>query len=330
MQSRFTPRSTVRAAILLAVAIAASTAIAAPTGATAQPKRAEKPLLLLTNADGIRSTGLRELARALRETADVIVAAPTGRRPGASQCLPPRDGFRLERVDDDVFAIDTTPAGCVAVAVQLISPDRPFDLVVSGIDPGLALGADVNVSGTFGAARMAADLGIPAIAISIAPGKGDLPAAISFSHELIKEALERKHPSTVVLNVNLPSGSFRQWRKPLLAPLGGRAFAIGFTATRGTADGARLSTDIRPFTGPVPSGCDTWAHRRGHVTVTPVPLLSAPPAELDLESWRIFDDKSADRYAPPESGESPRSPDAGGGDEKAPAPKSPPVPRKEA
>jgi 5'-nucleotidase len=131
-----------------------------------------KPQILLTNDDGIRSPGLWAAASALSEIGFVNVAAPRDQSSGAGRSLPSSsDGtIRLEQVCVNgktwtVHAVGGTPAQAVLHAVLEILPRKP-DLVVSGINYGENVGSGVTVSGTVGAALEAAGLGIPALAVS--------------------------------------------------------------------------------------------------------------------------------------------------------------------
>src|SRR5512139_1054863 len=132
-----------------------------------------KPQILLTNDDGIRSPGLWAAASALSEIGFVNVAAPRDQSSGAGRSLPSNsDGtIRLEQVcvngkDWTVHAVGGTPAQAVLHAVLEILPRRP-DIVVSGINYGENVGSGVTISGTVGAALEAGALGLPALAVSL-------------------------------------------------------------------------------------------------------------------------------------------------------------------
>jgi 5'-nucleotidase len=136
----------------------------------------DRPLVLVSNDDGVASPGLLLLREALLGWADVIVVAPETEQSATSHSLSLHRPLRSRRVEDGIFAIDGTPADCVYVALHA---ERRFlprwpDLVCSGINRGLNLGQDAFYSGTIAAAREGALRGIPAIAAS-APLNADLP-----------------------------------------------------------------------------------------------------------------------------------------------------------
>src|SRR5262245_57327702 len=143
-----------------------------------------RPLALVSNDDGYASRGLRALVDALKGWADVVVVAPETEQSASSHALSLHRPLRARRVDDNVFAIDGTPADCVYAALHADDRFLPRwpDIVCSGINRGLNLGQDAFYSGTIAAAREGAIRGVPAIAASAA--KGDLPRFAEFTSKL--------------------------------------------------------------------------------------------------------------------------------------------------
>jgi 5'-nucleotidase len=207
------------------------------TGDTPKPPlgAAWRPLVLLSNDDGVGAPGLAALREALARYADVIVCAPEGNQSATSHSLSLHRILRLRHVGHDgggphtprtgIFALDGTPADCVYVALHSgtrILPRRP-DLVVSGMNHGLNLGVDVFYSGTVAAAREAALRGIPSVAVSADLG-ADRDAAARLGAALSLATLEvftsgetpnRPPPALAapsagspapLLNVNIPPG----------------------------------------------------------------------------------------------------------------------------
>ncbi|MDH4170387.1 MAG: hypothetical protein OEW42_12445 [Acidimicrobiia bacterium] len=127
--------------------------------------------ILVTNDDGIDSVGLHVLARALRRHGDVVVAAPDGEYSGSGASLgaihlmqPELHRAEIDGIDES-WAISAPPAMCVLFS-RLGAFGRRFDLVVSGINPGINVGRSVYHSGTVGAALTARNGGTNAIAVS--------------------------------------------------------------------------------------------------------------------------------------------------------------------
>jgi 5'-nucleotidase len=170
-----------------------------------------RPLVLLSNDDGVHAPGLVALRAELARAADVVVCAPESNQSATSHSLTLHRALRLREHSAgglvDTFSLDGTPADCVYVALHSgtrVLPRRP-DLVVSGMNHGLNLGADVFYSGTVAAAREGALRGLPAVAISADRG-ADRERAAALGARLALAALEhaRERPGPFLLNVNIP------------------------------------------------------------------------------------------------------------------------------
>lgn len=165
----------------------------------------KKPRVLLTNDDGYQAAGLRALADAFREIAEVIIVAPSYERSGAAQSLTLRQPIVCHKISDSEWAIDGTPADCVIVALHKLLSTPP-DVVVSGINHGANLGENVYYSGTVGAARESAIHHVPGIAFSLCSKRADAdfaPAA-KLARQTAELVLKEGLPSQVLLNVNVP------------------------------------------------------------------------------------------------------------------------------
>ena len=127
--------------------------------------------ILITNDDGIRAAGLPALVAWAKQYGEVTVICPQVEQSGKSHGIEIHKGFALEQVDmgDGVtaFSLDSTPADCVRYAI--LGRKEQFDLVISGINQGLNVGADIMYSGTVGAVCEAVNLGVKALAFSTPP-----------------------------------------------------------------------------------------------------------------------------------------------------------------
>jgi 5'-nucleotidase len=181
----------------------------------------ERPLILLTNDDGIRSPGLWAAAEALSSIGYVVVAAPREQSTGSGRSMPiTSDGtIREEEVAVGnktwkVYAVGGTPAQAVQHGVLELAPRRP-DLVVAGINYGENLSTGVSISGTVGAAMEGAALGLPALAVSLETESRfflshspdiDFAAAAHFTAFFARMLLTWDGMADVdVLNVGVPS-----------------------------------------------------------------------------------------------------------------------------
>lgn len=266
-----------------------------------------RPLVLLANDDGYAAAGLRALHAELVKSADVIVCAPEVNQSATSHSLSLHRVLRLRRVEQDVFAVDGTPADCVYVALHAgtrILPRRP-DLVVSGMNHGPNLGVDVFYSGTVAAAREGAMQGIPAIAVSSDSGS-DLHAAAALGAKLALELCASQKGAAPIKasqgssSDDLGAGESAVILSPRRVPLLNVNIPPGMVwRVRGTRLGSRLyAHDIifrhdprgreylwlggaNAHHDPVPSS-DTEAYDEGIASVTPLSLdlFASEHAEL--------------------------------------------------
>ncbi len=120
--------------------------------------------ILITNDDGIKSPGLEALREALSDH-DVWVVAPAKQQSGKSHSVTFMEPVCFNKLEEQVYSVEGSPADCVLYSVHGAIPVKP-DVVVSGINLGPNLGTDLIYSGTAAAARQAALMGIPGIAVS--------------------------------------------------------------------------------------------------------------------------------------------------------------------
>lgn len=163
-----------------------------------------RPLLLLTNDDGIFAHGLRALEEALQAVGEVVVVAPASEQSGVGRSITLRRPLRATPRGPGRWAVDGTPTDCVYLAVHHLLKRRP-DLVISGINRGPNLADDVLYSGTVAGAMEAASVGLAAMAVSVVahPPKDYEPAA-DFARGVARWLLAHPLPSGRILNVNVP------------------------------------------------------------------------------------------------------------------------------
>ncbi|KAB7727929.1 5'/3'-nucleotidase SurE [Rudanella paleaurantiibacter] len=171
----------------------------------------QKPLILVTNDDGITAHGIRTLVEVMQELGTVIVVAPNSPQSGMGHAITIANPLRLYPADifGEVIAYECsgTPADCVKLAKHHILKDRSPDLVVSGINHGYNTSISVLYSGTMSAAIEAAIEGIPAIGFSL----GDFSRQPDFSHvrehvfNIAQNVLQNGLTKGVALNVNFPA-----------------------------------------------------------------------------------------------------------------------------
>lgn len=168
-----------------------------------------KPLILITNDDGITAPGIRALVNAMKALGDVVVVAPDKPQSGMGHAITINSTLRLHEVKQDgltEYACSGTPVDCVKIAIDKIIVDRKPDLLVSGINHGANSSINVIYSGTMSAAVEGAIEGIPSIGFSLCNYsiEADFTAAAHFAGIIAKNVLEHGLPDGVCLNVNIP------------------------------------------------------------------------------------------------------------------------------
>ncbi len=163
--------------------------------------------LLLTNDDGIDAPGLEALVRATRMLGhELVVVAPATPQSWCSHTITAHRGVRVERRGEDRFAVHGTPADCVRMGLLRLAPDARW--VLSGINHGANLGADVYYSGTVAAVREAVLHGWPGVALSHYRRKGveidDWERVIPWATAVLTDLLARPTPPGLFYSVNLP------------------------------------------------------------------------------------------------------------------------------
>ena len=249
---------------------------------------ADKPLILITNDDGVMAPGIRAALDVLRDVGEVVVAAPDRERSAASHSISLDRQLRVDEIEPMVYSIDGTPVDCVYLALLHLVPRKPA-LCVSGINNGYNLGSDVFYSGTVAGAVEAALRGVPAIAMSLERrSPPDFSQAAAFLKAIACEAIARGPdalPESSLLSVNVPAGALR-------------GYQVTFLGRRVYRDQVDVRQDLRGRSyywigGPEENatdlpGSDCSAVRDGLASVTPLGLdLTHTRLMGDLVGWRV-------------------------------------------
>lgn len=205
-----------------------------------ESEKSKRPLILLTNDDGINSAGIKALMKALPRVADVVVVAPATNNSGVAQSLTYRGNLKVykrdvpEELKDSphkplaLYAVEGTPATCVLLGLSNFTQGRPFDMVISGINPGTNIGVDGNLSGTVGAARMGADMGVAGLAVSSggrSANAADVAASLArFIEQVFSVGVEKG----ILFNVNYPRGGPDDWKGAAVTGVGAGKYLIHY------------------------------------------------------------------------------------------------------
>ncbi|MDQ3291607.1 MAG: 5'/3'-nucleotidase SurE [Bacteroidota bacterium] len=173
----------------------------------------KKPLILISNDDGITAPGIQTLVKVMKKIGEVVVVAPDGPQSGMGHAITVANTLRLDKstvfADVEAYECSGTPADCVKLAKHHVLKNRQPDLVVSGINHGSNSSISVLYSGTMSAAIEAAIEGLPAIGFSLC----DYGHEADFSHtepyveQIVRQALKHGLPVNTALNVNIPKKS---------------------------------------------------------------------------------------------------------------------------
>ncbi|WP_104751194.1 5'/3'-nucleotidase SurE [Helicobacter salomonis] len=253
-----------------------------------------KPHILLTNDDGYEARGLLALRDALSSIADVMVVAPKNEKSACGHGITISVPLRIEEIDKGYFRVDDgTPSDCVCLAVSM--NQRPFDLMISGINHGSNMGEDVLYSGTVAGAIEGTLHKIPSIAISQSIqdrakfAQHDFSAATQIALHLVQQYLKHGFPfaphARKFLNVNIPQS----------VPKG---IKITQKGVRLYSNNVHLKTDpkgrqycwlgLNPLKWEEREGVlsDFEAIAHGYVSITPITLNMTSYTDLQiLQEW---------------------------------------------
>ncbi len=230
--------------------------------------------ILITNDDGMHAEQLLPLIRWCQKLGDVTTMVPKVEQSGKSHSFEIRNPFEVKQVelapDVTIWAVNSTPADCVRIAVLGLKME--FDLVISGINRGLNIGADIMYSGTVAAASEAVNLGIPAVALSTT--WANYPTATEKLDDILAYFREKDLLSLHNLyNVNIPT----QAKGIRITHQGGPYFSDDF---------APIGNDLyepkgKPIWNDSQNDClDTDATMHGYISISPL--------TIDRTDWEIY------------------------------------------
>jgi len=253
-----------------------------------------KPLILVTNDDGITAPGIRTLISVMRELGDVVVVAPDSPQSGMGHAITVNSTLFVEQVTlsdgpQKEYSCSGTPVDCVKLAVKQILGRRP-DLCVSGINHGSNSSINVIYSGTMSAAIEAGVEGIPAIGFSLLDynWNADFEPCKAFVKRIAENVLTEGLPEGVVLNVNIPKMKKEQIKGIKICRQAKANWEEEFDK-RQNPQGRDYYWLSGKFVN-LDKGEDTdeWALANGYVSVVPVQFdLTAHHCIQNLNTWNF-------------------------------------------
>ena len=255
----------------------------------------KKPLILVTNDDGINAPGIRFLIEIMNDFGDVVVVAPDSPKSGMGHAITINSTLYCEPIvinknePQSEYSCSGTPVDCVKIAVNEILKRKP-DLCVSGINHGSNSSINIIYSGTMSAAVEAGTQGIPAIGFSLLDYS--LDADFSHSKEFIKrivsECLKNGMPEGVVLNVNIPKISNSKLKGIKICRQANGVWEEKFDKRTNP-----LGRDYYWLSGKFVNNdkgedTDEWALENEYVSITPTQFdLTAHHAIKNINHWNL-------------------------------------------
>ncbi|MFV0268841.1 MAG: 5'/3'-nucleotidase SurE [Draconibacterium sp.] len=171
----------------------------------------KRPLILISNDDGVTAKGISVLTEIMKDFGDVVVVAPDSPMSGMSSALTSESPLIVNKISEEkgcvVYSCSGTPADCVKLGFNELL-DRKPDFVVGGINHGANSSISVLYSGTMGVALEGCVHGVPSIAFSICNHDvdADFSEATPWIRQIFKRVMDEGIPKYTCLNVNIPKG----------------------------------------------------------------------------------------------------------------------------
>jgi 5'-nucleotidase len=252
----------------------------------------ERPLILITNDDGVFAKGINALVEVALSFGDVVVFAPDAVRSGMSNAITPHSPVVYSKLSSEegltVYSCTGTPTDCVKLSCYTLFKDRKPDLLLSGINHGSNASINVIYSGTMGAALEGCANQIPSIGFSLCDHSWDADFSISkpYIKSVIGWVLENPFPEGVCLNVNIPKGDVKGMKICRQA--------VGHWEeefeTRQDKNGSTVYWLTGKYVNREPDAEDTddWALENGYVSIVPTLVDLSHKEHINvIKDWEL-------------------------------------------
>lgn len=178
----------------------------------------EKPLILVTNDDGIVAPGIRALVEVAAKFGEVVVIAPDSPQSGQGHAVTIMDPIRINKVSVfpgiESWECTGTPVDCVKLATNVVLKGRKIDFCLSGINHGSNASINIIYSGTMSAAMEASLEGIMSLGVSLLDysQNADFSASKIVLEKIMRKLLVSNGSKPYLLNVNIPNVPIEQIR----------------------------------------------------------------------------------------------------------------------
>ena len=250
----------------------------------------KKPLILVSNDDGVMAKGISELVKFLRPLGEIVVMAPDSPRSGSGSALTVTHPVHYQLVKKEVgltvYKCTGTPTDCIKLALGAVL-DRKPDLVVGGINHGDNSAINVHYSGTMGVVIEGCLKGIPSIGFSLCNHQPDAdfePAGL-YIRKIAAMILEKGLPPLTCLNVNFPNVRELKGVKVCEQSKGQWTNEWENFAHRGDTHYYWLTGEFQNTDSDNEKN-DHWALDNGYVAITPTKVdVTAYELIDELQSW---------------------------------------------
>ena len=254
----------------------------------------KKPLILVTNDDGISAPGIRTLISAMNEIGDVIVVAPDSPQSAMGHAITINSTLHCNeiKIDDGPqkeYSCSGTPADCVKLGINEIL-DRKPDICVSGVNHGSNSSINVIYSGTMSAAVEASIEGIPAIGFSLLDysWNADFNSIKKYLIRITKKALEEGIPKGNALNINFPKLKEKEI-KGIKICRQANAYWVEKFDKRSNPQGKEYYWLTGEFINEDKGeDSDEWALENGYISIVPVKFDMTDHKNIELlKNWKF-------------------------------------------
>lgn len=256
----------------------------------------QKPLILLSNDDGVTAKGINRLVEMLRPIGDLIVMAPDSPRSGSAAAITSQNAVSFTPVRSaeglEVYQCTGTPVDCVKLALETVCPRCP-DLVIGGINHGDNSAVNVHYSGTMGVVIEGCMKGIPSIGFSVCDHDPDLDftPTVPYIVRIVQAVLQRGLPQGTCLNVNFPEHAPYNGVRVCRQTIG--RWEREWCSCKHPRNGNNLYWITGSFVNHEPESTDTdkWALDHGYVAITPVQIdMTAYPLLEEMKGWKEIEE----------------------------------------
>ena len=248
--------------------------------------------ILISNDDGIDSRGIAELAKAMKEIGEVTIVAPKTEQSAVGHSITMKFPLRVCEYykNEDLFgySVDGTPADCIKMGIRNIMPVPP-DIVISGINLGSNTAINIIYSGTVSAAREAAIMDVPAIAVSVTDHDAvHFEYACKLVQKLAPMIVKKRLAPGTMLNVNVPNLPFDQIKGVLITKQGKSKWADIYEKRTDPYGKEYFWLTGKLIESDTALDCDQFAVKSQYATVSPIHFDLTDYTTLDeMQSWNL-------------------------------------------